>query len=111
MCKSVFFLASDPPHPWGGSATRSTPLRGGGGGGERRLGPVIPVRDQPCSLFGCACCCLRNSLDRNHHVTHPRVAARGVGDATSGGGGGAPHQAHWGFISRAQQGWKSTALG
>ena len=26
------------------------------------------------------CCCLRSSFDRNHHLTHPRVTARGDSD-------------------------------
>ena len=29
-------------------------------------------------FFGCACCCLRDLLERNHHLTHPRVTARGA---------------------------------
>ena len=46
--------------------------------GKRRRGPDFAVRDQPGSLFGCACCCLRNPLERNHHLTHPRATARGL---------------------------------
>ena len=46
--------------------------------GKRRLGPDILVCDQPGSLFGCACCCLRLLPERNHHLTHSRVTAPGV---------------------------------
>ena len=41
------------------------------------------------SLFGCACCWLRSSLERNHHLTHPRVTARG-GSASQSAPPGTP---------------------
>ena len=33
-------------------------------------------------VHNCACWCLRNLLDRNHHLTHPRVTAWGLDPPT-----------------------------